>query len=356
LRFLEYIVTLFVNTLVLTSRIIRFGIVITLDEKTYSLARKASGRAGREGFSMLSCFFYSIGHWHAVKNAMNALLLKGPGWPLLVLLRKKNGCAKLSFTADSFSREMTFAVAQSYLGIMRAGWLRHRLKLRKKAADNPQLLDLQMLVVYHDFLIPVTLDFLKIIKHGQAAGYLYILPRFMMVLAITHSTLYFKAFLFFYNDLLHIKEKLPRFYNLIINNLHRTVVEVPIEYQHKVLAAHSEHISRRGYLGVDAVLMEWTRWAKASAFVRTYGRIFSRANDPGAYRLVDAEAEERNAFIILEYGKVLEDLFTKISGGHRTVAHLTPSSSAKGDQVESPILGTYSAAYLGGERWLGNYY
>jgi hypothetical protein len=254
---------------------------------------------------------------------------------------------------------MKFDVAQSYLGIMRAGWLRRRLKLRKVAAVNPSLLDLQMLVVFHDFLIPVTLDFLKIIKHGQAAGYLYILPRFMMVLAITHSTLYFKAFLAFYSDLVHIKTRLPRFYGLIVNNLHRTVVEVPIEYQHKVLSAHSEHISRKGYLGVDAVLMEWIRWAKASAFVRTYGRVFSRANHPGCYHLVDAEADERNAFAIGEYERILEELFTQIStasSNHRAVAKLVPSPSAKGDQVDSPHFDSYSAAYLGDERWLGNYY
>ena len=132
---------------------------------------------------------------------------------------------------------------------------------------------------------------------------------------------------------------------------------MPIEYQHKVLSAHSEHLTRKGFLGVDAVIMEWARWAKASAFVRTYGRIFSRANDPGAYRLVDAEAKERNAFLILEYEQVLKNLFfTQIGGGHCAVAQLAPSPSAKGDQVKSPVMGTYSAAYLGGERWYGNYY
>ena len=303
--------------------------------------------------AIFSCFFFSPGHWHAVKNVQRALLFKEPGWTLLGKLRRRLDHIKLSFTQDTFERESTFDVEQAYLGIMRAGWLRRRKQFRARAAAQSNNLDLQALVTFHDALIPTTLDFLKIIKHGQPAGYLFALPRFMKVMAIVHCTKYFRAFLYFLGDLKHVEKNLPRFYALIIGNLHRSVVELPIELQHKVIASHSQNISRKGYEGVDGVICEWPLWSKAFAFVKTYGHVFRRANYAGAYRLVDAEDDERNAYAISEYESILLSLFATIEKQKRATYLHNPA--AKGSTIVSPYLGQYDAAYLGGDHWLENF-
>lgn len=54
---------------------------------------------------------------------------------------------------------------------------------------------------YHDFLIPVTLDFIKVIKEAGPDAYLALLPKFMVALWITRSSNYYRAFSLWIGDL-----------------------------------------------------------------------------------------------------------------------------------------------------------
>jgi hypothetical protein len=341
-RFLEYVVTLFANVLQ-CPRALPFGIVILFDEKTYAIAKKVIAKTRRSGLRLFECFLPVPGHWHAVKTLQEALLHKKKhlGWRLFRKLRARLPGANMTLTEDTFGREMTFADHQMYLGIMRAAWLRRRREYLEKARAEPANFDYAALVTYHDFLIPVTLDFIKVIKEAGPDAYLALLPKFMVALWITHSSNYYRAFSLWVGDLENLRQKLPAFYDLFMANLHRTVSEVAIEYQHKVLAAHSQNVATQGYAGVDKVITEWTTWARANDFVGSFGpRVFPIANRGAAYALVDAELDPKNAFAIQEYQKVLNELFEP--GGR---------STRRGNTIDSARLESYPISYLGGDYW-----
>ena len=112
---------------------------------------------------------------------------------------------------------------------MRAAWLRNRSEFLALCASRDDNHDLQLLYTFFEFLVPVVLDFLPIVRTGSEAMYERALPYFMKALRILNMN-YFEAFLTMMNDFVYLKKRLSWIYTGIMKNKNRCLITLDIEY------------------------------------------------------------------------------------------------------------------------------
>ena len=127
-------------------------------------------------------------------------------------------------STDYYSGEMSLEVGMERLSILRSMWMRSRCRFAIELNDRRAAeYDCQMLFVYFEFIIPVLLDFLVIIKTAPWSVYLVILPRFMQVLGTLSCSNYYNDFLLFACDLERLKAELPLAFFSCMENLNRCI-------------------------------------------------------------------------------------------------------------------------------------
>jgi hypothetical protein len=131
-----------------------------------------------------------------------------------------------------------------------------------------------------------------------------------------------------------------------LRNLNKSVVEVPVEYMHRLLAAIGEHLSGTDASAVDTVIGEIGPWATADEFVKLHGDLFAM-NKEGTYTMVEHDTK-KFAPEIEQFSSALVALFAEIAKAPPPKLSPTDASLV----INSYVFESYSVRFLGGDEWL----
>ena len=332
---LHYIVKLF---MAVHGDVLEFIIVMPGDHKFYDYTKKS---VIADDTKLLDPIFAVPDHWHAIKNAVEKACYGFPPYFILFkmyvdVIRQRDRADR---STDFYSREMSLEVAMERLAIWRSVWMRSRRRFAIELNDRRAAeYDCQMLFVYFEFIVPVLLDFLVIIKTAPWSVYLVILPRFMQVLGTLSCSNYYNDFLMFACDLERLKAELPLAFFSCMENLNRFTSSVPIEKWHAVmtpLALHYRGI--RDYKKIDGIAAEMPTFYEADEFARTYGDVLKTCKRHG-WSLPDPSVDAKYFTEVSTLSNMFEALLVKM--------RREPASKTS-DQIDSPIFGKYPVRLLG---------
>ena len=320
---------------------IPFAMVFTLDQKCYDNVRKAISVSAGLGHHIFDAVFPVPDHWHATQAAGFAALLTGIGWQFFHHYRKAVMLDRYNsgLTPDHFSRKMNFNIMYRHLNTIKLGWTRVRISCLKKFAEartrgdyiDP---DLEAFVTWNEYVVPVVYDLLQVVKKCTPEMYMKALVHFVVVLYMLDRRLYVNAFDFYLRDLLRVKNRHVGFHHWFMANLNRVAVCLHIEYQHKLLAPFTEHLSERDADAVDRLISTLPQLRNANTHVQSYpGLIKPRAD---AFSLASLVHAENHVSLWSSEAKTTFDLLLSVKAGRQ-------ASTITGDTVRSPRLGDYAA-------------
>ena len=320
---------------------IPFGIVFTLDQKCYDNVRKAISVSAGLGHHIFDAIFPVPDHWHATQAAGFAALLNGVGWHFFKSYRKATMLDRYNsgLTPDHFSRKMNFNIMYRHLNTIKLGCTRVRDTCLQKIAQararggyiDP---DVEALVTWNEYVVPVVYDLLQVVKKCTPSMYMKAVAHFVIVLYMLDRKLYANAFDFYLRDLLRLKKQNAKFYDWFMANLNRVAVCLHIEYQHKLLAPFTEHLSERDAGAVDELICQLPQLRNADTHARSYpGLVKPRTN---ACSLASLVHEEHHVPLWASEAQTTFDRLLSLKPGRG-------SSTIVGDTVNSPRFGYYAA-------------
>ena len=312
-----------------------FAVVFCLDQKCFDNVRKAVALAAKMGKGIFDSIFPTPDHWHATQAAGFASILTGVGWHFFRIYRQAVYLDKhkTGLTADHFSRSMNFTIMYRHLNAIRLGWIRVRVECLAHVAtlDSPDP-DLETFITWNEYIVPVIYDLLQSVKwscggfYEQAA-----LRHFIIVLYLLDRNLYASAFDTYLRDLFRVKREYPAFYIWFMANLNRAVCCLHIEYQHKLLAPFTEHLTERDADDVDPLVCSLPALRDSNTHAESYiGLIKPRTN---ACSLASRIHDEHHVALWTEAAKTTV----------RILASTSQRASIGGDTVFSPRFGSFAA-------------
>jgi len=168
-----------------------------------------------------------------------------------------------------------------HLNAIRLGWLRvrseclaHRAAM-KHAADP----DLEAFLTWVEYAVPVIYDLLQAAKKPTEPFYWCVLVHFAIVLYLLDRTLHVSAFDVYMRDLLLVKRTDAQFYVWFMSNLNRDCVCLHIEYQHKLPAPFTDHLTERDAGTVDPFICSLPALRDSNEHAATYDGLLTPPSD-----------------------------------------------------------------------------
>ena len=216
---------------------------------------------------------------------------------------------------------------------MRAAWLRNRSEFLALCASRDDNHDLQLLYTFFEFLVPVVLDFLPIVRTGSEAMYERALPYFMKALRILNMN-YFEAFLTMMNDFVYLKKRLSWIYTGIMKNKNRCLITLDIEYQHRLLAGLTGNCTVRDWTKFDQFMGELPRLEEGNSHYDYYAEYYNQ-HVAYAWRYVDEESNPKNDEAINLFAEKLRSRLTTVPKDGSPWWFDFPSSISETRKVQS---------------------
>ena len=234
---------------------------------------------------------------------------------------------------------MSLEVGMERLSILRSMWMRKRHRIAVEVDQRRKTeYDCQMLYVYFEFIIPVLLDFLVVVKHAPPQIYMYMLSRFMQALGTLGCSNYYSDFLLYSCDLLRLHRELPLQFGCMMHNLNRFCSSVPIEKWHAVMTPLALHFRGvRDHKAIDCIASEMHKFYQADEFARTYGDVLKRCRRQG-WSLPNPDLDARYFHEVNQLSKDFGSLLQTMRA--------SPARKVS-DKIHSPIFGEYPARLLG---------